>query len=260
MPTVRPSPLRLSAIALFLIAGAGLFGSEVLPATGPGVTPTSRPVELISTALISSSLSPYFEIGQAATGRPSASPLPTPSLPSATPTNKPAKLVLFNFSIPALGINGPIRNLSQCGETLPDMGIWSWGDCAGENNLVLLAHAYGSFAPIYYGYHSGALRVGLAASYADVSGASHAYFIAQIWRQPVAQAFTGWAWAAEQSPVITLVTCDDPNDTYRIIVRLIPVDTSNPNPTFPPPAAPTATVAPATAPTAAPTASGVPTP
>ena len=300
MPTVCRSPLRLisSAIAVFLIAGAGLFGSEALTAAAPGDSPASKTATLISPALIFSSPSPYLEIGQAVTGLPSATPLPAspspalsaiplpsptplPASPSPTPsptplpsfsetpppprtpapTNKTAGPVLYNFSIPALGVDGSIRNLSQCGETIPNAGIWYWGDgCAGENNRVLLAHAYSAFAPIYHGYHSGALRVGLAASYVDASGTSHAYFIAQIWRQPVAQAFSGWAFVAEQSPVITLITCDDPDSSYRIIVRLIPTGTSNPNPTLPPSAAPTATVGPTIEPTTAPTAFVVPTP
>ena len=46
-----------------------------------------------------------------------------------------------------------------------------------KNNLYLLGHAWGVFAPIHDGYHSGALKVGLTAWYADKSGDVHRYRI-----------------------------------------------------------------------------------
>jgi len=149
------------------------------------------------------------------------------------PASPQASVGPYSFALPALGIEAPIRDLPACGGDLPDAGLWAW-NCGGADNLVLIAHAYGAFSSLYDGYHSGELRTGLLADYRDGAGAHHPYYVAQIWHLAVADAFSGWAWAPEEIPVITLITCDGPTDAYRIIVRLIPVGSTNPDPTSDP--------------------------
>jgi len=93
---------------------------------------------------------------------------------------------------------------------------WIWTPSGG--------HAWGVFAKIHDGYHSGALHVGLTAWYADKAGRVHRYRIS--WVRHVRNAdyasWSQWAMAATSGPVITLQTCDGATSAYRILVRLVP--------------------------------------
>lgn len=154
---------------------------------------------------------------------PSPSPVPTDS-PTPVPTPVPATpappVVRRNYlSIPALRINGSIGT-TTCGGLIPN-GIWRW-PCAGANNLYLLGHASGSFAPIHNGYHAGSLTPGLAARYTDGAAVAHEYVLQWVQDLPLATWGKGATWAATPGPVITLVTCDGEGDSYRIVVRFIP--------------------------------------
>lgn len=138
-------------------------------------------------------------------------------------TAEPPNAVAFGghnrFSIPTLGINSTIGTTS-CGVLIPN-GIWYW-PCAGRNNLYLMGHAWGVFAPVHNGYHSGLLTAGLTALYSDGAGVVHRYRLLWVEDLPVAVWGKGATWAATSSSVITLQTCDGATDNYRIIVRFVP--------------------------------------
>ena len=146
-----------------------------------------------------------------------------------TPTPKPAhKQVtvsyhgVYHLWIPALSLSRDIYDWGCNGGLIPNR-VEFWG-CVGRNNLYLLGHAWGVFAKIHDGYHSGALRVGLTAFYADKAGVVHRYRIS--WVRHVANAdyasWSQWAMAASSGPVITLQTCDGATSAYRILLRLVP--------------------------------------
>jgi hypothetical protein len=129
---------------------------------------------------------------------------------------------VYHLWIPALGLSRAISDWGCRGGAIPDR-VEYWG-CAGTNNLYLLGHAYGAFAAIHDGYHSGALRVGLTAYFADKAGRTHRYRISEI-RHVANSAYgswSGWAVGATSGPVITLQTCDGATSAYRILVRLVP--------------------------------------
>jgi hypothetical protein len=128
----------------------------------------------------------------------------------------------YHLWIPALGLSRAISDWGCRGGAIPDR-VEYWG-CAGRNNLYLLGHAYGAFAAIHDGYHSGALLVGLTAYFADKAGRTHRYRISEI-RHVANSAYgswSGWAVGATSGPVITLQTCDGATSAYRILVRLVP--------------------------------------
>lgn len=284
MPFLRPyrkitfvGALLLFEVLALSTAAAANFGPTETPKTSPTAAATASPHPTFSllpavTAIATinttpgPTISPTVSPGAASSfivsdrALPSVAPSPSGVVPTAS---RPSSGGSYRLAIPALGIDGPIRLMSQCGGLLADGGIWAW-PCAGRDNLTLLAHSWGSFAPIYHGYHSGALRTGLSATYIDPAGASSVYYIARIWDLPVADALSGWASADAQSQVITLVACDDPSDSRRIIVRLIPVGTTylGSTPTPAPVATPTASPSPTPTsyPTNSPASSPRPTP
>jgi hypothetical protein len=148
---------------------------------------------------------------------------PAPARPKPV-TRKPTVSYhgVYHLWIPALGLSRGISNWGCNGGLIPNR-VEYWG-CAGRHNLYLLGHAWGVFAPIHDGYHSGALKVGLTAWYADTSGKVHRYRISQI--RHVANkdyaSWSTWAMASSSSQIITLQTCDGPTSAYRILVRLVP--------------------------------------
>lgn len=156
-----------------------------------------------------------------------ATPAPKPKAASAK-----AKVVVkkatasyhgvYHLWIPALGLSRGISDWGCRGGLIPNR-VEYWG-CVGSHNLYLLGHAWGVFAPIHDGYHSGALKVGLTAWYADKAGKVHRYRISQI--RHVANkdyaTWSKWAMASSSSQIITLQTCDGATSAYRILVRLVP--------------------------------------
>jgi hypothetical protein len=148
---------------------------------------------------------------------------------SPTPAPKPAhKQVtvsyhgVYHLWIPALSLSRDIYDWGCNGGLIPNR-VEYWG-CVGRNNLYLLGHAWGVFAKIHDGYHSGALRVGLTAFYADKRGVIHRYRISWVRHVAIADyaSWSEWAMAASSGPVITLQTCDGATSAYRILVRLVP--------------------------------------
>jgi hypothetical protein len=130
---------------------------------------------------------------------------------------------VYHLWIPGLGLSRSIHDWGCNGGLIPNL-VEYWG-CAGTNNLYLLGHAWGVFAPIHDGYHSGALHVGLTAYYADKAGKVHKYRISQIRHVAIKDyaSWSGWAIGSSSSQVITLQTCDGATSSYRILVRLVPV-------------------------------------
>ena len=232
MPAARPTgkaaiKIAISISAIMLVAAGVVVRTAT--AASPAATSSAPAARLADVAVQAAPLAPA--VSTAPTETPPASPTPT-AAPTPTPAASPP--AAFGpggrLAIPALRVSGAIRDLPECGGLLPDTGIWAW-PCGGPGNLTLLAHAYGSFAPIYRGYHSGALRVGLSATYTDSSGTGHAYHVAEIWGLTDTDALSGWAFSGWQSPVITLVTCDDGD--RRVVVRLIPDGTTDIGPVLP---------------------------
>ena len=172
----------------------------------PSALATSSPIAAAATPLEVAPLDEFV-------GRPS------PQSRTAEPPNAVSFGGRNRLAIPTLGINSAIGTTS-CGKLIPN-GIWYW-PCAGKNNLYLMGHAWGVFAPIHNGYHSGLLTAGLTALYSDGAGVIHLYRLLWVQDLPVAVWGQGATWASTGGPVITLQTCDGATDNYRIIVRFVP--------------------------------------
>lgn len=217
--------LWLAAVAaMFVTAGAATLAysevdaaAVVAPRSAPSMDWSAPTSSLSPTTIPSPSPSTAPTVSMAVTQSPT--PVASQPAPQRAPAKKPVAATRNRFSIPALHINGTIGNTS-CGGLIPN-GIWRW-PCAGANNLYLLGHAYGVFAPVHNGYHAGSLKPGLAAIYTDGAGVAHRYRLLWVQDVPVATWGKGSSWAATSGPVITLQTCDGAADAYRIIVRFVP--------------------------------------
>ncbi|MEA2620769.1 MAG: hypothetical protein QOC97_1542 [Chloroflexota bacterium] len=156
---------------------------------------------------------------EVAASKPKAAPKPTAVAPRKVTVSFRG---VYHLWIPALSLSRDIDDWGCNGGLIPNH-VEYWG-CAGRNNLYLLGHAWGVFAKIHDGYHSGALRAGLTAWYADKAGRVHRYRIS--WVRHVRNAdyasWSQWAMASTSGPVITLQTCDGATSAYRILVRLVP--------------------------------------
>jgi Sortase domain len=138
---------------------------------------------------------------------------PAPTVRTYTATN--------NFWFPALGISRHVYTFACARDQAPDNYVYRW-DCAGENNVYLLGHAYGVFKPLHDAYDAGRLKVGMIAIYADSAGHVQKYRITG-WRvvNPVDSA---WAIASQPVKSMTLQTCVGPNGVDRLNVRLIAIN------------------------------------
>ena len=251
-PSARPisiwaRPLLVGILALGLLASAGVVVAA--PAISPAPAARLIPPPAAATAPVVVSVPPAPLIVPPAQTTPlivAPAPVSNPgppivaqaktvaaAKPKTTAVPKPAPVAkkhssvsyngVYHLWIPALGLSRSISDWGCNGGLIPNQ-VEYWG-CAGKNNLYLLGHAWGVFAPIHDGYHSGALRVGLTAYYADKAGAVHPYRISQIRHVPNADYATWslWAMASSSTSIITLQTCDGATSAYRILVRLIPV-------------------------------------
>jgi hypothetical protein len=222
---VRVAFLLCLAMSAYLLAGASVgfpvSNGDDSAAIGPlsNLSVSSSPTAPSSAPTMSPS--PSASPTSVASLEVTSSPVPaavTPK-PKVAPV-APVIVVHSNrLTIPVLGLDGNIGTTS-CGGLIPN-GIWLW-PCAGQNNLYMLGHAWGSFAPIHNGYHAGLLKVGLVALYTDGAGVVHEYRLIWVQDLPVATWGEGTSWAATPGPVITLQTCDGAGDAYRIIVRFAP--------------------------------------
>jgi Sortase domain len=123
--------------------------------------------------------------------------------------------------IPSLGINRTVSAF-PCDRTRPpDNLVYRWG-CAGTNNVYLLGHAYSVFKPLHDAYGSHRLKVGMKVYYADGKGTVHVYAV-KWWKLTLPTTDASWAWAAQDTPSMTLQTCVGANSEYRLMVRLAEV-------------------------------------
>jgi hypothetical protein len=224
----RPALLVcLSAFTVLVVAAcAGALAFPMPDHTSIVVGPSSSPpADLSAAAPAQLTIDPSPTPSPSPLPTPAASPVAThPPQPTAPPPAKaPAKPAgaprANSLAIPALGINAPIGT-SKCGGLIPN-GIWRW-PCAGHDNMYLLGHAWGVFAPLHDGYHAGLLKPGLIALYTDASGVVRKYSLQWVQDLPVATWGQGAVWAATPGPVITLQTCDGATSDHRIIVRFVP--------------------------------------
>ena len=240
-------PVFVGLVALTLLASASVVVAATTVPRAAAATVVQPPADVTVNATVPAPFAPH--VIEPADG-PSLTPAPTlaPARPQvavqaktvapakAAPKPRPApaktKVVtkkatasyrgVYHLWIPALGLSRGIFDWGCNGGLIPNR-VEYWG-CVGQHNLYLLGHAWGVFAPIHDGYHSGALKVGLTAWYADKSGDVHRYRISQI--RHVANkdyaTWSTWAMASSSSQIITLQTCDGPTSAYRILVRLVP--------------------------------------
>jgi hypothetical protein len=246
----RPLLVGLLAIGLLATAGVAIAAPTTIPGPAAGLLPppilVSAPVHVspppAARIVEPSQTSPLTIVpAELPAARPAVAPqakavavapkpkvAPKPAVVAAKPKAVVKRVTvsysgLYHLWIPALGLSRSIFDWGCNGGLIPNR-VEYWG-CAGRNNLYLLGHAWGVFAKIHDGYHSGAMQVGLVAYYADKSGKVHRYRISQI--RHVANSdyatWSNWAMAASSTPIITLQTCDGATSAYRILVRLVPV-------------------------------------
>lgn len=230
---VVASPAAVSAVQLGANAGSTSASSVnaasravSLKSSGAALAPGSEVTSIVTQAGPKPSVAPPARLQVAAQAKTVVA--------ASKPTAAPKKIAVarrevtvsyhgvYHLWIPALSLSRDINDWGCNGGLIPNH-VEFWG-CVGRNNLYLLGHAWGVFAKIHDGYHSGALHVGLSAWYADKAGRVHKYRIS--WVRHVRNAdyasWSTWAMAATSGPVITLQTCDGATSAYRILVRLVP--------------------------------------
>jgi hypothetical protein len=123
--------------------------------------------------------------------------------------------------IPALGISRSVRWFPCERSRPPDNFMYRWG-CAGANNVYLMGHAYSVMEPLHDAYVSGRLSKGMKAWYADPNGRVRVYAV-RWWKVVRPTTDAAWAWAAQDTPSMTLQTCVGKNSEFRLMVRLAEV-------------------------------------
>ena len=141
----------------------------------------------------------------------------TPATHAATAT-VPAYQGRNHVWIPALGVSRSVSWFSCSRSTPPGNAVYRWG-CAGRNNVYLFGHAYSAFKALHDAYVRKQLRVGMTVVYADGAGRVRTYRVT-FWRV-VSPVNSGWAYAAQSRPSMTLQTCVGSNSQYRLVVRLV---------------------------------------
>jgi|GEM_PF-1729285 len=122
--------------------------------------------------------------------------------------------------IPALGINRSVNFFSCTSSAYPGDVVYRWG-CAGSNNVYLFGHAHSVFKPLHDAYVRGALRKGMQVIYADGAGKVSTYALS--WWKVTTPDKGEFAYAAQNTPSLTLQTCVGAQSQYRLIVRLTKV-------------------------------------
>ena len=204
---------------------ASIFDSASL---GPDLDRTASDGVNLSSIIRPQVTAPTKVVAAAAKPKPkvtTSKPKVTVSQPKVTVATKKVTVSYhgtYHLWIPALSLSREIYDWGCNGGLIPNR-VEYWG-CVPKSNLYLLGHAWGVFAKIHDGYHSGALHAGLTAWYANKAGTVRKYRIA--WVRHVKNAdyasWSQWAMAPSSSQVITLQTCDGPTSAYRILVRLVP--------------------------------------
>jgi hypothetical protein len=123
--------------------------------------------------------------------------------------------------IPALGISRSVRWFPCDRSRPPDNFMYRWG-CAGANNVYLMGHAHSVMKPLHDAYVSGRLAKGMKTWYADANGRVRVYAV-RWWKVVRPTTDAAWAWAAQDTPSMTLQTCVGRNSEFRLMVRLTEV-------------------------------------
>jgi sortase family protein len=142
--------------------------------------------------------------------KPTASTAPAGS-------SKPAYRGRNHIWIPSLGLSRDLTWFPCSRSTPPGHRLYRWG-CAGHNNVYVFAHAASVFGPLHNAYVSGRLKKGMRVVYADGNGRVRTYKV-RFWKV-VSPVGSGWAYAAQSTPSMTLQTCVGSRSQYRLVVRL----------------------------------------
>jgi hypothetical protein len=126
-----------------------------------------------------------------------------------------------HFWFPSLGINQAVYGYPCDSSAPPGPQVYRWG-CAGADNVYLLAHAGGKFAPLHDAYVAGRLKAGMLAIYADSAGHVH-YYRLQWVKVTAPLASSHWAWDPQPVSSLTLQTCLGAQSQWRIFVRFLEV-------------------------------------
>ena len=221
MKIARPLSAGLLSAALLVgltgIAGSGL-GSPVIANVTSNVT-----------SALSYHADPLFPIALAAERRieiEEAAATAARERAAAAAAAKPAVTLQANqFAFPSLGIGTKHVYDFTCDSSAKLLDrLYYWG-CSGTNNVYMLGHAYGIFKPLRTAYLNGTLTVGMVAYYAGADGVTREYHVTEVRRERIAlwSKWKDWAAGDLSAPSITLQTCDNPSDSYRILVRLVAV-------------------------------------
>ncbi len=233
---------RSFAIRVWLAFGiaAVLTTSVAAAADAPGATPL--PVRPVAAAVAAPSGEPaaYTDTGVsglaralaaepagasttvAAVTKPATRPAAKPKAATAAPHAGPVVYAGRNhFWLPSLGINQAVYGYPCDSSAPPGPQVYRWG-CAGTNNVYLLAHAGGKFAPVHDAYVAGRLKTGMLAIYADSAGHVH-YYRLQWVKVTAPLASSHWAWDPQPVSSLTLQTCLGAQSQWRIFVRFLEV-------------------------------------
>lgn len=230
---------RSFAIRVWLAFGIAvvLTTSVAAAADAPGAAPL--PVLPVAAAVTApgTALTPYTDAGlsgrtRALAAEPvAAAPAKVATAPKAAPKPKAATSaphagpVVYaghnRFWFPSLGINQSVYGYACSSSAPPGPQVYRWG-CAGANNVYLLAHAGGRFAPLHDAYVAGRLKTGMLAIYADSAGHVH-YYRLQWVKVTAPLASSHWAWDPQPVSSLTLQTCLGAQSQWRIFVRFVEV-------------------------------------
>jgi sortase (surface protein transpeptidase) len=143
-----------------------------------------------------------------------AAPAPAPAAAPAAPRPAPA-VRANNIVIPRLGLNQPVGWYTDClgRAAVPRWGTWRW-NCAGSNNIYVMAHNPGIFTPIL------GLRAGDIVEYGDPSGRVHTY---RVTSTTIVSNTQLWPLGATASSTLTLQTCWTWDGTRDFIVRALEI-------------------------------------
>lgn len=238
---MRPVRTKRSfALRVWLAFGfaAVLTTSVAAAADAPGAVPL--PAQPIAAAAVQAPvpvITAYADAGVSGLARALAAEAPVVATPKVVTTPKAAPKprattptvhsgpVVYagrnHFWFPSLGINQAVYGYACDSSAPPGPQVYRWG-CAGANNVYLLAHAGGKFAPLHDAYVAGRLKTGMLAIYAD--GAGHVHYYRLEWVKVTAPlASSHWAWDPQPVSSLTLQTCLGAQSQWRIFVRFLEV-------------------------------------
>jgi len=237
---MRPVRKRSFALHVWLAFGiaAILTTSVAAAADAPGAAPL--PVLPVAAAVAAPSTAPtaYTDTGVSgltralaaeavvvapakATTAPKAAAKPTAKAKAAPHAGPVVYAGRNHFWFPSLGISQAVYGYPCSSSAPPGPQVYRWG-CAGTNNIYLLAHAGGKFAPLHDAYVAGRLKAGMLAIYADGAGQVH-YYRLQWVKVTAPLASSHWAWDPQPVSSLTLQTCLGAQSQWRIFVRFLEV-------------------------------------